>query len=191
MKLRKQVIDVAGQALENRTPCRFSWAVGKCEFAVNRRENNEQNVPQMRKAGKLKGPVDHSVPTLAVTDHANKMIAVFLALPVMRRLQIFINGQVITLGSLKSKWKNHIRKPSPCFGTAAAPIRNRFHVATLSLSDRTVTSSPALSRKLCKEKCSQLTVLSQPLTKRFRCPLGRRFLCKTLETCFIHHKTNT
>ena len=49
---------------------RRSWrgAIGTATFAVNRRNNKEADVPKLREAGELKGPVDHDVPVLAVRD---------------------------------------------------------------------------------------------------------------------------
>jgi hypothetical protein len=55
----------ANAALE---PVSLSWGTGTAGFAVNRRENKEADVPTLREAGKLKGPVDHAIPVLAARD---------------------------------------------------------------------------------------------------------------------------
>ncbi len=54
------------------------WAgEGEATFAVNRRNNREAEVPKLREAGKpLQGPVDHSVPVLAVRDLNDRLLAV-------------------------------------------------------------------------------------------------------------------
>ena len=50
------------------TPATVAWGTGQANFAVNRRENKELDVPALREKGPLKGPVDHDVPVLAVRD---------------------------------------------------------------------------------------------------------------------------
>ena len=75
-RLRDSLVDVVGQAIDRVKPCQLSWGVGKCTFAVNRRENKEADVPRLRSENKLQGPVDHAVPVLRVTDESNRMIAV-------------------------------------------------------------------------------------------------------------------
>jgi hypothetical protein len=57
------LVDAAIDALE---PARLSYATGTATFAVNRRNNPEAKVPQLRKENKLAGPVDHDVPVLAI-----------------------------------------------------------------------------------------------------------------------------
>ena len=67
---------VAQEALHARQPSLVSWGQGKVTFAINRRlvENGkwvaQRNVP--------KGPVDHSLPLLRVTDLNGKLRAVFV-----------------------------------------------------------------------------------------------------------------
>ena len=77
---QEQLVDklerVALAALKSRTPALVSWGQGKVGFAMNRRlvENGkwiaQRNVP--------KGPVDHSLPLLKVTDLDGNLRAVFL-----------------------------------------------------------------------------------------------------------------
>jgi len=66
--LERKLVAAAEQALEKLSPCRLSWGVGRATFAVNRRNNRAADVPELRAAGKLKGPDDHSVPVLFVQD---------------------------------------------------------------------------------------------------------------------------
>ena len=71
-----QVVEAVGEALENWQPAKLFKGEGICTFAVNRRENNESEVEDMRKAGKeLKGPVDHSVPILAIKGESGNLIS--------------------------------------------------------------------------------------------------------------------
>lgn len=64
--LKKKIVRAADQALMSLRPAKLRWGVGKATFAVNRRNNRESDVPKLREHGKLKGPVDHDVPVLAV-----------------------------------------------------------------------------------------------------------------------------
>ncbi|NLE61297.1 MAG: hypothetical protein GX616_23355, partial [Planctomycetes bacterium] len=69
--------DAAGRALAALAPASLSAGEGTATFAVNRRDNREAEVPRMLAAGvPLKGPVDHSVPVLAVHDKAGRLMAV-------------------------------------------------------------------------------------------------------------------
>jgi neutral ceramidase len=74
--LEAAVIEVVGKALGKLAPAQLGWASGKTDFAVNRRNNKEADVPKLREAGKLVGPSDHDVPVLAVKDASGKLIAV-------------------------------------------------------------------------------------------------------------------
>jgi neutral ceramidase len=75
-KLEAAVIEAVGKAIENLAPARLQWASGKTDFAVNRRNNKEPDVPMLREQGKLVGPSDHDVPVLAVKDTDGKLKAV-------------------------------------------------------------------------------------------------------------------
>jgi hypothetical protein len=66
--LQDKIVSVVGAALRLRAPAQLSWGNGLVTFAVNRRNNKEAEVPALRAAGQLKGPVDHEVPVLAVRD---------------------------------------------------------------------------------------------------------------------------
>ncbi len=74
--MAEQVIKAAGEALAAWQPAQLSHGEGLCTFAVNRRENTEQEVPRLRAEGKpLKGVVDHYVPVLAVRSGSGKLLA--------------------------------------------------------------------------------------------------------------------
>ncbi|WP_165228487.1 neutral/alkaline non-lysosomal ceramidase N-terminal domain-containing protein [Aquisphaera insulae] len=62
------VADVVSQAFETLSVARLDWGNGRCDFAVNRRNNPEGEVPALREKGHLKGPDDHDVPVLVGRD---------------------------------------------------------------------------------------------------------------------------
>jgi hypothetical protein len=74
--LHGKLIGVVGEALAALATCRVSWGIGRAEFAVNRRNNKEADVPRLREAGQLRGPVDHELPVLSVCDPAGRLRAV-------------------------------------------------------------------------------------------------------------------
>ncbi len=75
-RLEKKIVAVVGEAIKNLAPAALSWGGGETSFAVNRRNNPEAEVPALAAAGKLKGPVDHQVPVLAVKGTDGKLKAV-------------------------------------------------------------------------------------------------------------------
>ena len=74
--LIEQTQIVVAAAINDLEPVSLTYDVGKAKFAVNRRNNREADVPKLREAGELKGPVDHSVPVLAVKGAADNLKAV-------------------------------------------------------------------------------------------------------------------
>jgi hypothetical protein len=75
-KLRQQVVAIAEEALAAAQPAEIAFGEGQASFAVNRRNNPEAEVPRLREAGKLRGPVDHDVPVLAVKNAQQELIAI-------------------------------------------------------------------------------------------------------------------
>jgi hypothetical protein len=73
---KKLTIEVAAKAFEDLKPAKISWDTGRCDFAVNRRANNQANVPNLRAAIALNGPEDHDVPVLRVSDSDGKLQAI-------------------------------------------------------------------------------------------------------------------
>ncbi|MEE2639721.1 MAG: neutral/alkaline non-lysosomal ceramidase N-terminal domain-containing protein [Planctomycetota bacterium] len=71
--LEKKILQTVDRALNRLLPAHISWGSGKATFAVNRRNNREADVPQLRSQQKLQGPVDHDVPVLAVRDPRGKL----------------------------------------------------------------------------------------------------------------------
>jgi neutral ceramidase len=76
VRLRETVVQLVGQAIEHLAPCSVSWASGQATFAVNRRNNKEAEVSDLRDAGRLVGPIDYDVPVLAVRDTQAHLLAV-------------------------------------------------------------------------------------------------------------------
>jgi hypothetical protein len=75
--LAEQITATMRAALDDLSPAVLSAGEGVCTFAVNRRSNREADVPGLRARGEpLKGPVDHSVPVLAVRSPEGKLRAV-------------------------------------------------------------------------------------------------------------------
>jgi hypothetical protein len=70
------LVRAAKEAAQQVAPSQLSWGAGQCDFAVNRRENNEKEVPHLRQEGQLKGPVDHSVPVLKISDASGRTRAI-------------------------------------------------------------------------------------------------------------------
>ncbi len=71
--LKAKVLLAVDQAVAGRVACRVQWGVGKATFAVNRRNNREAEVVELRNRGRLVGPVDHDVPVLSVRDEQDKL----------------------------------------------------------------------------------------------------------------------
>ncbi len=74
--LEKTIVRTVAEALSSLVSARVSGGQGEATFAVNRRNNLEGEVPGLRQTNSLKGPVDHSVPVLAVHSTDNKLMAV-------------------------------------------------------------------------------------------------------------------
>ncbi len=74
--MEQQVVEAVGEALGTLRPAQLSAAEGVCTFAVNRRENSENEVLQLRAEGKpLRGVVDHYVPVLAARGEGGELLA--------------------------------------------------------------------------------------------------------------------
>jgi hypothetical protein len=75
-ELKEKLLRVVADAIKDVAPVTVSRGEGFCTFATNRRTNKEPEVPKLREEGRLKGPVDHTVPVLALRDAAGKVRAV-------------------------------------------------------------------------------------------------------------------
>lgn len=75
-ELEAKIVATTGQAFAALAPARLAAGQGHTGFAVNRRNNPEGSVTKLREQNALKGPSDHSVPVLTVSDPAGKLKAV-------------------------------------------------------------------------------------------------------------------
>ncbi len=75
-ELEAKIVATVGKAIAALAPARISAGQGTTRFAVNRRNNPEAGVPTLRDLGALKGPTDHSVPVLRVSEPTGKLKAV-------------------------------------------------------------------------------------------------------------------
>jgi len=72
-----KLVAMVGEALANLAPAKLQIGEGKATFAVNRRNNKEAEVPALLAAGTpLTGPVDHTVPVMAVTRPNGDLAAI-------------------------------------------------------------------------------------------------------------------
>ncbi len=71
--LKRQLVDVATDALTHLEPARLSWTTTRATFAVNRRNNRPADIERLKAEGKLRGPVDHDVPVLMVRSEDGKL----------------------------------------------------------------------------------------------------------------------
>lgn len=77
--LIETLVQTVDEALRSLAPARVSAGIGVATFAVNRRTNREADVPQLREQQRLLGPVDHSVPVLAVHRPDGQLLGVVFA----------------------------------------------------------------------------------------------------------------
>jgi len=75
--LEKTVVKTIAKALGELRPATLWAGEGTTDFAVNRRNNPQQRVAELREKGiELKGPVDHGVSVLAVRGPGGELVAV-------------------------------------------------------------------------------------------------------------------
>jgi neutral ceramidase len=75
-QLEASILAAVSSALDQRQPVVLSWGMGQANFAVNRRNNKEPDVPRLRQEGALRGPTDPDVPVLAVYKLNRQLLAV-------------------------------------------------------------------------------------------------------------------
>ncbi len=75
--METRLVETVEKALADLAPARLHLGEGHTNFAVNRRNNREAEVPALLARGEpLKGPVDHTVPVMTVTRPGQTMIAI-------------------------------------------------------------------------------------------------------------------
>jgi len=74
--LEEKILGAAGEAIAKLEPARLLAGEGRAGFAVNRRANREADVPRLlAENAPLAGPVDHTVPVLAVRAQDGRLAA--------------------------------------------------------------------------------------------------------------------
>ena len=75
--METRMVEMIATALAALRPATLYVGAGRAEFAVNRRNNREADVPDLlARQIPLKGPVDHSVPVLRVTGADGRPLAI-------------------------------------------------------------------------------------------------------------------
>lgn len=74
--LEDSIVAITTQAASSLEPAKLTWGTGRADFAVNRRNNKEPEVPALRERLALNGPVDHDVPVLRVQGAGGKSLAI-------------------------------------------------------------------------------------------------------------------
>ncbi len=72
-RLIRQTVEAIGESLASPFDALISSGSGTCRFAVNRRNNREGDIGKL---SELKGPVDHQVPVIKVTDRSGGVKAI-------------------------------------------------------------------------------------------------------------------
>ncbi len=76
-KLEEKIIETVARSFGDLSPARLMMGEGTASFAVNRRNNVESDVPELLSAGRpLAGPVDHSVPVMAIFKEDHQLAAI-------------------------------------------------------------------------------------------------------------------
>lgn len=70
------VVDTVVKAAANLEPVTLAWGNGQADFAVNRRNNKEPDVPALREKVALQGPIDHDVPVLRLNGRDGQAKAI-------------------------------------------------------------------------------------------------------------------
>ncbi|MBI5688172.1 MAG: neutral/alkaline non-lysosomal ceramidase N-terminal domain-containing protein [Verrucomicrobia bacterium] len=74
-QMEAKIVEVVGDALSKLAPASLRIGEGRATFAVNRRNNREAEIPDLLAKGTpLKGPVDHAVPVMTVSDAQGKLL---------------------------------------------------------------------------------------------------------------------
>jgi hypothetical protein len=74
--LAKAIVGAVEEAAGRLNPAELAWGTGSADFAVNRRNNKEADVPALRERLGLNGPVDHDVPVLRVRGTDGRPMAI-------------------------------------------------------------------------------------------------------------------
>lgn len=75
-ELKAGILKAVQDAMRNVERSDLFWDTGRADFAVNRRNNKEADVPKLRERLELQGPTDHDVPVLRVLGPGGQLKAV-------------------------------------------------------------------------------------------------------------------
>ena len=75
-ELEANLLRTVSNAITNVEPVTLFEGIGNADFAVNRRNNPEKDVPDLRKKKSLKGPIDHELPVLLIKDKSQNPKAI-------------------------------------------------------------------------------------------------------------------
>ena len=152
--LTTQIIETIGEAIGQLQPATLSRGIGYTDFAVNRRTNREPDVPTLREQNLLMGPVDHTVPLLAVHGVDKKLKAVFFIYACHNTTLSFQNWCGDYAGFAEMQLESQHPGALALFGMGCGADQN-------PLPRRTVELCQQYGKQLADEVES---VLSQPLT---------------------------
>jgi hypothetical protein len=77
--LEHAINDAVDKAFGHLEDVQLAWETGRCDFVVNRRNNNEKDVPELRRRLALAGPSDHDVPVFRLRAADGKVRAIVFA----------------------------------------------------------------------------------------------------------------
>ena len=149
--LEAKMVDTVGRALTNLAPARLASGQGTAGFAVNRRNNSETDVPALIAEGALKGPVDHSVPVLAVFTPGGDLKVVLFGYACHNTVMDFYkwSGDYAGYAQIALE-RSHPGATCACFSLwVAAAIKIRCPGARCTCLNAMATCWPRRSRKCC------------------------------------------
>ena len=104
-KLREQVIDIADAALRNLKPAELHWGLGQATFAVNRRNNKENEVPDLRDRRRTQGTGRSRRAGAGGQDADGEPLAVVFGYACHATCSMATNGRATTPATRRSSWK--------------------------------------------------------------------------------------
>ena len=149
-ELQRRVVDCVGRALADRSACEVAWGSGTATFAVNRRNNPEPKVPELRAERSVigtRGPRRSGARCAAPRMGRGKRSG--SGTPAMPRRSATIPGAVITLATRRKSWSNDIPAVWRCSGRDVVPIRIPCRAGVWSSPNSMVASWPQQWTRCC------------------------------------------
>ena len=126
---------------------------GTCGFAVNRRNNLEPDVPKLIEQGALKGPVDHTVPVLAVYLPDGKLKAVLFGYACHNTVMDFYKWSGDYAGFAQLALEKSHPDATAMFFMGCGADQNALPAPRARIwPSATATCSPPPSRKPCSRR---------------------------------------